>query len=182
MRPHTSRTWHRRSGKTAKHKNAFVVVSTSRHAALWRSPGRHALHSLSVCQHVIRHAVAMARLVGVPTPVHVRQVERPNGAQDAAVREELAYRDGAAHIDAEHVRPTWEEITDVLRRGDALLEQGFVHLVRRGGTIFGEIRKMHDESGADVLALGIECKSSIQLALTRISGLSEVDGRQETDQ
>lgn len=41
-------------------------------------------------QHAIRYAVAMARLVGVPASVHVRQVERPDGAQHAGVREELA--------------------------------------------------------------------------------------------
>ena len=65
----------------------------------------------------------MARLIGVPPPVHVRQVKRPNGAQHAAAREEFADRDRAAHIDAENVRTTREEITDVLWPRDALLEK-----------------------------------------------------------
>ena len=43
-----------------------------------------------VTQHVIRQAVAVARLIGVPAPVHVRQVERPDGPQRAARREEFA--------------------------------------------------------------------------------------------
>ena len=37
----------------------------------------------SIWLHVIRHAVAMARLIVVPPPVHVRQVEGPNGAHHA---------------------------------------------------------------------------------------------------
>jgi hypothetical protein len=41
-------------------------------------------------QHVIRQAIAVARLIGVPAAVHVRQVERPNGPQRAARREEFA--------------------------------------------------------------------------------------------
>lgn len=43
-----------------------------------------------VTQHVIRQAVAVARLIGVPAPVHVRQVERPDGPQRTARREEFA--------------------------------------------------------------------------------------------
>ena len=43
-----------------------------------------------VTQHVIRQAVAVARLIGIPAPVHVRQVERPDGPQRTARREEFA--------------------------------------------------------------------------------------------
>jgi hypothetical protein len=53
----------------------------------------------SACQHVIRQAVAVARLVGVPAPVHVRQVESPDGAQHAARRKEFADRAEAADLD-----------------------------------------------------------------------------------
>ena len=90
------------------------------------------LENPSVCLHVIRHAVAMARLIGVLPPVHVRQVERANGAHHAAAREEFADRDRAAHIDAENVRTTREEIAEVLWRRDALREKGFVDPARRG--------------------------------------------------
>src|SRR4051812_32944667 len=44
----------------------------------------------AVTHHVIRQAVAVARLIGVPAPIHVRQVERPDGPQRAAPREEFA--------------------------------------------------------------------------------------------
>ena len=43
-----------------------------------------------VTQHAIRQAVAVARLIGVPAPVHVRQVERPDGPHRTARREEFA--------------------------------------------------------------------------------------------
>ena len=45
-----------------------------------RQDGAHP-QNLSICLHLIRHAVATARLAGVPPTVHVRQVERPNPAQ-----------------------------------------------------------------------------------------------------
>ena len=109
----------------------FDVAEWAR-AAAGRSPGWRASQSRSICQHVIRQAVAVARLVGVPTSVHVRQVERPNGAQHAAAREEFADRGGAPHIDAENVLAAREEITDVFGRRDAVLEKGFVHMARRG--------------------------------------------------
>ena len=44
----------------------------------------------STTQHVIRQAVAMAGLIGVPAPVHVRQVEGTDGPQRTARREEFA--------------------------------------------------------------------------------------------
>jgi hypothetical protein len=37
-----------------------------------------------VTQHVIRQAVAVARLIGVPAPVHVSQIEHSNGLQRPA--------------------------------------------------------------------------------------------------
>jgi hypothetical protein len=43
-----------------------------------------------VAQHVIRQAMAVARLIGVPAPVHMRQVERPDGPQRTARCEEFA--------------------------------------------------------------------------------------------
>src|SRR5439155_11136448 len=86
----------------------------------------------STCQHVIRQAVAVARLVGVPTPVHVRQIEGANGAQHAAGREEFADRGGAPHLDAENIIAVREEITDVFWRRDAVLEKRFVQMALRG--------------------------------------------------
>lgn len=126
-------------------------------AARWhiRGAGEHPTTPHSP-HHVIRNAVAMACLICVPASVHVRQVERPDGAQHAGVREELADRDGAAHIDAEHVRAARKEMTDILRRYDALFEKGLVHPARRGRTVRREIRKMHDASGANIFILGIE--------------------------
>ncbi len=40
--------------------------------------------------HVVSQAVAVARLIGVPAPVHMRQVECPDGLQRTALREEFA--------------------------------------------------------------------------------------------
>jgi hypothetical protein len=40
--------------------------------------------------HVIGQAVAVAPLIGVPAPVHVRQFERPDGSQRTARREKFA--------------------------------------------------------------------------------------------
>src|SRR5262245_43299724 len=80
-------------------------------------------HSRSACQHLVRQAVAVARLVGVPAAVHVRQVERADGAQRAAGREELRDRIEAANLDAEYVVAAREETADVFRRRDAVLEK-----------------------------------------------------------
>src|SRR3954468_6075033 len=105
---------------------------------------------------MIRQAVAMARLVGVAASVHVGEIEGPDGAQRAGGREEFADRPGAAQVDAENVLAAREESADVFRVRDALLEKSFVHLGLGGRTIRGEIRKMHDESGAEALPVRIE--------------------------
>src|SRR5690242_3740809 len=105
------------------------------------SPSRPAFQPPSIPQHAIRNAVAVARLVGVPAAVHVRQIEGPDGAQGAGVREELADQGGAAYVDAEHVRAAREKMNYVLRHRDALLEKGLVHPARRGRAIRGEIGK-----------------------------------------
>ena len=76
---------------------------------------------------MIRQAVAVARLIGVPTPVHVRQVERPDGPQSTGRREEFADRGAAADLDAENILAAGEEIADVFRRHDAALKKRFVH-------------------------------------------------------
>ena len=58
-----------------------------------------------------------------------------------------------------------------------------IEIVRLGRPVRGEIREMHDEArteGCHRWAAAVN--NSIQLALTRTSGLSEVDGRQDTDQ
>jgi hypothetical protein len=63
-----------------------------------------------------------------------------------------------------------------------LLEEGVVELVGLRRSVVGEIRQVQDEAGAKASPSGRSVNSSIQLALTRASGLSEVDGRQDTDQ
>src|SRR6476620_8208768 len=99
------------------HTRPFVLLNpctAARCSSIFtRNPPWRASQSHSTFQQVIRQAVAVARLVGVPTPVHVRQIECPNGAQHAAGREEFADRGGAPHIDAENVLAAREEITDV---------------------------------------------------------------------
>jgi hypothetical protein len=59
----------------------------------------------------------------------VRQVERADGPQRAARREEFADRAEAADLDAEDVLAAREEIADVFRRRDAAFEKRFVQLV-----------------------------------------------------
>ena len=56
-------------------------------------------------------------------------------------------------------------------------------MVGLGRSVGGEIRQMEDEAGAEAVAVR-QCSvnSSIQLALTRTSGLSGLEGRQDTDQ
>src|SRR6266487_773778 len=88
--------------------------------------------SRSASQHVIRQAIAVARLVGVPASVHVCQIESPDGAQDAARRDEFADRGEAADLDAENVLAAREEIADVFRRRDTALKKGFVDLFLPG--------------------------------------------------
>src|SRR5689334_13172092 len=61
-------------------------------------------------QHVIGQAVAVARLIGVPTAVHMRQVERPDGPQRAARAKEFADRGEAANLDAENVLAAGEDM------------------------------------------------------------------------
>ena len=67
----------------------------------------------------------MARLVGVPAPVHVRQVESPDGAQHAAGAKEFADRGEAADLDGEDVLAARKELADVFRRRDAVLKKRF---------------------------------------------------------
>lgn len=43
-----------------------------------------------VAQHVIGQTATVARLIGVPAPVHVRQIECPDGPQRPARREKFA--------------------------------------------------------------------------------------------
>ena len=76
---------------------------------------------------MIRQAVAVARLIGVPAPVHVRQVERPDGPQRTGRREEFADRGVATDPDAENILAAGEEIADVFRRHDTALKERFVH-------------------------------------------------------
>src|SRR5262249_55962060 len=109
-------------------------------------------------QHMVRQAIAMARLVGIPSPVHMRQVEGPDGAQGAALLDEFSNRSEAPHIDTEDVFTTREETADVLRRPHAAFEKGFVYLLPQRRMIPGEIRKMHQEIRADALAVRVEGK------------------------
>jgi hypothetical protein len=79
-------------------------------------------------QHVIGDAVGVARLVGVPPPVHVHQIESSNGPQHLRGCEEFLDRGGVMHIDAEHVLTSREEPADVLGLCAAMLEQDVIHL------------------------------------------------------
>src|SRR4029453_13115438 len=111
-----------------------------------------AARSHSICKHVIRNTVAVAPLIGVPAPVHVGQVEPSNRAKSAGVCEESADRGGAPHLDDENVRPVPDGMADVFGPRGALLDEGLVQEVRRGGTIDREVRQMEDEPGADAFA------------------------------
>ena len=81
----------------------------------------------------------MARLVGVPAPVHVRQIERADRLQRARFGEELADRGEAANLDAENILTLGEDMTHVFRRHDAALEKGVVHLAVIERTVGSEI-------------------------------------------
>ena len=64
----------------------------------------------------------MARLIGVPTAVHVCQIEPADGAQSAAGCEEVADRGRTPHLDAEGVVFP-QEMADVFGPRDALLDK-----------------------------------------------------------
>src|SRR5688572_8576993 len=99
------------------------------------------LSAMCLIQHVIGQAVAVARLIGVPAPVHVRQVERTDGPQRPARRDEFADRGEAADLDAENVLASGEEIADVFRRHDTALKKGIVYLPVIERMVGGEIGK-----------------------------------------
>src|SRR5262245_56851030 len=90
---------------------------------------RRASFDHSLAQHVIRQAVAVARLIGVPATIHMRQVEGPDGAQSAAIGEKFDDRGKAPDVDPENILAMREEIADVFRRRDTALKKGFVQLV-----------------------------------------------------
>ena len=125
----------------------------------------------------------MACLVGVAAAVHVGEVEAADGAQAEGVGEESADRGGAADLgdeDALAVAP--DGVADVLGPFDQAFEQVGVDLVRIGRSVGSEIGQMEDDAARTSPASGCKANSSIQPALTRTSGLSGLEGRQETDQ
>ena len=71
----------------------------------------------------------MARLVGVPAAVHVRQVEAADGAQPPWVGEEPADRGRAADLRSECVVLP-QEVADVFGPLGEALKQVMVELVR----------------------------------------------------
>jgi len=73
-------------------------------------------------------------------------------------------------------------MADIFGPRDALFEEGVVEMLGLERSVGREIDRWTMNRARSPSVSGRSVNSSIQLALTRASGLSEVDGRQETDQ
>src|SRR5690606_23141192 len=96
--------------------------------------------------------------IGVPAAVHMGQVEAPDSVQSARDREEVADGGGAPYLDDEDVPAAWKGIAQILGYRHALLEKGPIDILRREHPVGREIRKVDDEPGTKIVAVGVEGK------------------------